>query len=50
MIGISEEDPLEKEMVTCSGILTWENLIDRRAWWATVHGLCPILAKDSHVI
>ena len=24
MIGISEEDPLEKEMATCSSILIWE--------------------------
>ena len=24
MIGISEEDPLEKEMATCSSIFTWE--------------------------
>ena len=24
MIAISEEDPLEKEMATCSSILTWE--------------------------
>ena len=32
------EDPLEKGMVTHSSILGLENSMDRRAWWATVHG------------
>ena len=32
------EDPLEKEMATCSSILAWENPMDRGAWWAAVHG------------
>ena len=32
------EDPLEKEMATHSSILAWENLMDRGAWWAAVHG------------
>ena len=33
------EDPLEKEMVTHSSILAWENPMDRGAWRATVHGV-----------
>ena len=33
------EDPLEKEMSTHSSILAMENLMDRGAWWATVHGV-----------
>ena len=31
------EDPLEKGMATRSSILAWKNLMDRAAWWATVH-------------
>ena len=33
-----QEDPLEKEMATHSSTLAW-NPMDRRAWWATVHGV-----------
>ena len=33
------EDPLEKGMATHSSILGLENSMDRRAWWATVHGV-----------
>ena len=34
------EDPLEeKEMATHSSIVTWKNLMDKGAWWATVHGV-----------
>ena len=33
------EDPLEKEMVTHSSILAWENPMDRGAWRAIVHGV-----------
>ena len=32
-------DPLEKEMSTHSGILGLGHLMDRRPWWATVHGV-----------
>ena len=35
--SLSQEDPLEKEMATHSGIL--ENPKDRGAWQATVHGV-----------
>ena len=38
----SKEDPLQKEMVTHSSILTWKNRMDRRAWWATVHGVTKV--------
>ena len=30
---------LEQEMGTHSSILAWGNLMDRGAWWATVHGV-----------
>ena len=33
------EDPLEEGMATYSSILTWRILMDRGAWWATVHGV-----------
>ena len=33
------EDLLEKEMATHSSILGLENLMDRGAWWAVVHGV-----------
>ena len=41
------EDPLEKEMATCSS-LAWEiawthGPMDRGAWWATVHGVTKSL-------
>ena len=34
-----QEDPLEKETVTHSNILAWENPMHRGAWWATFHGV-----------
>ena len=33
------ENPLEEGMATHSKILTWRILMDRGAWWATVHGV-----------
>ena len=33
------EDPLEEGMATHSRILAWRILMDREAWWATVHGV-----------
>ena len=33
------EDPLEKDMATHSCILAWRILMDRGAWWATIHGV-----------
>ena len=33
------EDPLEKEMTLHSQYSCLENSMDRRAWWATVHGV-----------
>ena len=33
------EDPLEKGMATHSSILAWRTLMDKGAWWATVHGV-----------
>ena len=39
MGSIPQEDPLEKEMATHSGILAWRIPMDRGAGWATVHGV-----------
>ena len=33
------EDPLEEGMATHSSVLAWRILMDRGAWWATVHGV-----------
>ena len=33
------EDPLEKGLASHSGIFAMKNSMDRRAWWATVHGV-----------
>ena len=33
------DNPLEKGMATHASILAWENLMDRGAWQATVHGI-----------
>ena len=33
------EDPLEEGLVNHSSILAWRILMDRGAWWATVHGV-----------
>jgi len=38
------EIALEQDMATHSSILTWKNPMDRRAWWAIVHGV----AKRGH--
>ena len=37
--SLGQEDPLEKEIVTFSSILAWENPMGRGAWWAAVRGL-----------
>ena len=36
---LGQEDPLEKGLATHSSTLGLENLVDREAWWATVHGV-----------
>ena len=33
------EEPLEEDTVSHSSILVWRILMDRGAWWATVHGV-----------
>ena len=33
--SLDQENPLEKEMTTCSSILAWKNSMDRGAWKAT---------------
>ena len=37
--SLGQEDPLPKEMASRSSILAWENPMDRRVWWVTVHGV-----------
>ena len=38
VLSLSQKDPLEKAMITQSGILAW-GIQDRGAWWATVHSV-----------
>ena len=37
--SLGQEDSLQKEMATRSSNSCLENLLDRGAWWATVHGI-----------
>ena len=37
--SLGQEDSLEKEIATHANILAWGNLMDRKTWWATVHGV-----------
>ena len=39
VLSLGWDDPLEKEMATCSDILAWESPMDRGSWRATVHGV-----------
>ena len=48
--SLGREDPLEKEMVTHSSILSLENPMDRGAWWATVHGVAKSRTRLSDFI
>ena len=34
---LGQEDSLEKEMATHLTLLTWENPMNRGAWWVTAH-------------
>ena len=37
--SLGQEDPLEREMATHSGIPTWRISWTEGAWWAIVHGV-----------
>ena len=41
------EDPREEGMATHSSILAWRILMDRGAWWATVHGVATRQTQRS---
>ena len=43
--SLRQEDPLEEGMATHSIILTWRILMDRGAWWATVHWVAQSQAQ-----
>ena len=45
--SLGQEDPLEEGMATHSSILAWRILMDRGAWWATVHGVTKSWARLS---
>ena len=46
--SLGREDPLEEEMATHSSILAWKIPMDRRAWWATVHGVAKSWTRLSN--
>ena len=48
--SLGQQDPLEKGMALHSSILTLENLMDRGAWQATVHGIAKgwIQLSEQH--
>ena len=37
--SLGREDPLEKEMATCSSIRAWDTPWTEEPGWATVHGV-----------
>ena len=39
VLSLGWQDPLEEVMAAHSSILAWGIPMDRRAWWATVHGV-----------
>ena len=43
--SLGKKDPLEEGMVTHSSILAWRILMDRGAWWATVHWVAQSQAQ-----
>ena len=43
--SLRQEDPLEEGMAIHSIILTWRILMDRGAWWATVHWVAQSQAQ-----
>ena len=37
--SLGQQDSLEEGVATHSSTLAWRIPMDRRAWWATVHGV-----------
>ena len=46
--SMGQEDPLEEGMATHSSILARRILMDRGAWWATVHGVTKSQTRLSN--
>ena len=45
--SLGQEDPLEVEMATHSGILSWKIPIERGTWWAADHGVAKNWTRPS---
>ena len=45
--SLSWEGPLEEGMATRSRIFAWRIPMDRRAWWATAHGVAKSRTRLS---
>ena len=48
VLSLVWEDPLEESIATQSSTLAWRILMDREAWWATVHGVAKIRTQLSN--
>ena len=46
--SLGQEDPLDLEMASPLQYSCLENLMDRGAWWATVHGVTKLQTQFSN--
>ena len=47
VLSLGWDDPLEEGMASHSSIIAWRILMDRGAWWATVHGVAKSQTRLS---
>ena len=47
VLSLGWEDSLEEGMASHSSIIAWRILMDRGAWWATVHGVAKSQTRLS---
>ena len=47
VLSLGWENPLEESMATHPSVLAWRIPMDRRAWWATVHGVAKSQTRLS---
>ena len=47
VLSLGWEDSLEEGMASRSRIIAWRILMDRGAWWATVHGVAKSQTRLS---
>ena len=47
VLSLGWEDSLEEGMASHTSIIAWRILMDRGAWWATVHGVAKSQTRLS---